>query len=100
MLLKDFQIVPARLSNKKLQDVFHATKLGRLSDSNYLNWISFNEWRVLLINISKLDTLDNGGKPMGKLRRLLAGMDHGVENMQRRGASSLPRFTAVEKSLA
>jgi hypothetical protein len=100
ILLKDFHVVPARLGNRQLQDVFHSTKLGRKSDSKYLNWMSFNEWRVLMVNISKLDISDDAGGLVEKLGRLLASMDHGVGNMQKRGSGILPRFTAVEKSLA
>lgn len=97
ILLKDFKVIPARLSNKKLQEVFHATKLGEHSDSKYLNWLSYKELTRLLVNISRLDAKSSSSKT--KLASLLASLDHGVVNMQKRGAGQLPRFTAVEQSL-
>ena len=100
IMLRDFRVVPARLGNSQLQDMFHATKTGRddSEDAMYVNWMSYTELQELLLKIAKMDSFFDKKKqtPLEeKLSRLFEGFDHGVAQMQKRGAAQLPRFLAV-----
>ena len=107
-MLRDFRVVPARLGNSQLQDMFHATKTGRddSEDAMYVNWMSYTELQELLLKIAKMDSFFDKKKqtPLEeKLSRLFEGFDHGVAQMQKRGAAGAskieaPRFQRYRKN--
>jgi hypothetical protein len=110
-LLRDFYLLPAYVSNSSFQEIWHENQLGR-DHNEYINWLSFVEFKHLLNTISHQIPLPKGKKRIEKERnesdndddislslkqlgRLLSGLDRGIPNMQKRGATFLPRFYSV-----
>jgi len=116
IFLKDFYLMPAYVSNSGFQEIWHSNQLGR-DHNEYINWMSYVEFRHLLVSISRQIPLERFSsstsvrrrkkeeeekekmpkkpKQQHQLGRLLSGLERGISNMQKRGASALPRFYSV-----
>ena len=91
-LFRDFFIIPGYINMQLFQDLWHANQLG-VDHDEYVNWLSFREFNLLLAAVSAQVASDD--QPTAKLGKLLAGMEKGTSKMQKRGATFLPRFHAV-----
>jgi hypothetical protein len=109
ILLRDFYLLPAYVSNSAFQEIWHDNQLGR-DHNEFINWLSFVEFKHLLNTVSHQIPLPKKNKATSdeddrvpssvsvssqQLGRLLSNMDRGISNMQKRGASFLPRFHPV-----